>query len=926
MRRSRASTLQASRFYSAFYRWTILTSRPHRQPYLGPAINGRALHLYTRLQDEGTAGPRNGVNKSLIRKFPAFGPLGGGRQPAKEQGDQFKSSSPGLRTWRPDSISEKGVGRHRSGQARTDRILKDTKGPRDDSWLEAEVLTSAQKPFDTLGPWEEVIRYNSSAGVILQLALPLEAVDVMRQLIGTDLQKMRDRFGASAELGQTNIAMGVSGTSVRLQSVLISGGRSGASGLRHAIVALQQEVENQSREPEPADVEHRGLSAKEKKQGTEESRVARPSLWQSSPAFRSSMLKQAAEEVPQIQRASEELKPYDCVLRNRTSQGKLKFELALPKDLWDIFDESFDFVQRWKDQGMLTETKVLTERGVVCLTLEMTMDKIPNMQNVLRNAHKKLVTAMQKSETAHASQPAHEHQASDDKTVSLSKLEKTMKQTLRALSHPVAVVLAANPLPLSSSTLEQRLQVSHGVTISSLTTVTLHPETVVSFNLKRPSRTWDAMLSSPTFNIHLLRATPAAAGLAHMFTQPHANPSDILRQLTLRYGPTSAHELDGQAPSGSNNKEAELVHKHHQRHCEPVLAGPAILARLVAVLDEKKSIQVGDHIIVVAKIKRIVKIDPRAAVPSEEEEEGLAYANRGYRGIGPEIQPVESQSERAATSEVPTMVEAMEKDSTDVLGPGNVVEGRVESERTGIPDESIDPERVVDVTDSQHSLAKSESADGNIDETDSSHTELLEDGVPASEREALAQSDVYPVTQVSEAPLLEDFSDQLHDAGDDTQSRGSESLSSHDGLSSTEIVGDAANLQAIQKPSAAASNIAMEDAQEREQADLAVFESMSRYDEDNDVAESAPPPETAESDQLKSASEQDQSIEAEQDVGITEAEAEMEKLLKEAQRRHDAELADTAQKDARRAPAKETFASEGPSKPEKRGPTAAWGL
>ncbi|KAL4933863.1 flavin reductase family protein [Aspergillus undulatus] len=95
---------------------------------------------------------------------------------------------------------------------------------------------------------------------------------------------------------------------------------------------------------------------------------------------------------------------------------------------------------------------------------------------------------------------------------------------MRRVPHPVAIITSTDPSPSTTqphTSSTDAYQTSHfrGMTVSSFNTVTLTPEPVVSFNVRRPSETLNALLSSGRFLVHLLAPNPATAALARDFAR-----------------------------------------------------------------------------------------------------------------------------------------------------------------------------------------------------------------------------------------------------------------------------------------------------------------------------------------------------------------------------------------------------------------------
>lgn len=84
---------------------------------------------------------------------------------------------------------------------------------------------------------------------------------------------------------------------------------------------------------------------------------------------------------------------------------------------------------------------------------------------------------------------------------------------MRRVPYPVAIVTATDPSgPTDTSSFR-------GMTVSSFNTVTLTPHPVISFNVRRPSETLNALLASGRFLVHLLAPGPATATLARDFSK-----------------------------------------------------------------------------------------------------------------------------------------------------------------------------------------------------------------------------------------------------------------------------------------------------------------------------------------------------------------------------------------------------------------------
>ena len=217
-----------------------------------------------------------------------------------------------------------------------------------------------------------------------------------------------------------------------------------------------------------------------------------------------------------------------------------------------------------------------------------------------------------------------------------------MRRALRALSHPVVLVTSRVPRGPSNrasrDAINDRVLFYRGLTVSSFNSVTLDPEVIVSFNVRVPSRTWDAISDSRNLVAHFLTASPAGAALAHEFTRPHERPDEAFWNLRRM----------GAYVSGARSRTA----------APKIRFKDAVLATVRATLVKDKCVAVGDHMIVVAKVDKVElpdEVAKKALSDANVMDKGLTYAQRGYRSVGHEIQPMtmsEAQSQSQQTSAV----------------------------------------------------------------------------------------------------------------------------------------------------------------------------------------------------------------------------------------------------------------------------------
>ncbi|RNJ56732.1 heat shock protein 90 [Verticillium nonalfalfae] len=196
-------------------------------------------------------------------------------------------------------------------------------------------------------------------------------------------------------------------------------------------------------------------------------------------------------------------------------------------------------------------------------------------------------------------QPPSYHPASSS-TTDLA-LSEQLRGLMRLLPHSVVVCTATNPAD----------NIPRAMTMSSLTSLTLHPTPLVTFNVATPSRTLTAVKGARRFNIHVLRGGTDGAAVADWFTRGNAEGQHVFSGLG-REGPPVTADMRGEAP---------------------VLRGEGVLYILrCRVLDDAPAqglVRVRDHVIVVGEVVEIIKGEEDG-----EDEFGLVYADRRYRCVG----------------------------------------------------------------------------------------------------------------------------------------------------------------------------------------------------------------------------------------------------------------------------------------------------
>ncbi|QLQ80216.1 hypothetical protein HG537_0D02170 [Torulaspora globosa] len=154
-----------------------------------------------------------------------------------------------------------------------------------------------------------------------------------------------------------------------------------------------------------------------------------------------------------------------------------------------------------------------------------------------------------------------------------------------------------------------------GLTISSLTSLSLKPEPLIQFNLQLPSFTSEALHQTGFFAVHLLKPNSTSIKLAREFSK-----GAIINEKDQTYSPTRPFE--------------NLVENEH--YVTYKIEGTDLVVPLlknserVLICQKKDVFQIGDHEIWVGQIEDII-------VNEAQPTGGLLYCNRKYHSLGEKI-------------------------------------------------------------------------------------------------------------------------------------------------------------------------------------------------------------------------------------------------------------------------------------------------
>lgn len=198
------------------------------------------------------------------------------------------------------------------------------------------------------------------------------------------------------------------------------------------------------------------------------------------------------------------------------------------------------------------------------------------------------------------------------------------KSLMSRIAHPVAVVTTS----LRTEELEEHHRETDGghsphleklcaMTVSSINTVTVSPETVLAFNIRLPSKTFTALSRGRQFLVHFLTASRQGRGIGEFFAKGKAS-----------YG---FSRMDDVKMNWKCNDAADGA---------PQITDPAVLACVRCTIMLDKCVYVGDHVLVLAKAQDITIGDGQVESGSLEFQggPGLSYMLRDYRYMGSPIE------------------------------------------------------------------------------------------------------------------------------------------------------------------------------------------------------------------------------------------------------------------------------------------------
>ncbi|PGH11647.1 hypothetical protein AJ79_04787 [Helicocarpus griseus UAMH5409] len=228
-----------------------------------------------------------------------------------------------------------------------------------------------------------------------------------------------------------------------------------------------------------------------------------------------------------------------------------------------------------------------------------------------------------------------------------SPISNQVRLLMRRVPHPVAIITSTDP---TCRTAKSALR---GMTVSSFNTVTLYPEAIVSFNVKLPSETFNAITTSSRFLVHLLAPTHETARLARDFARGNANVMQedeeqrFFKFVPIRNGTSgcegndgvSSSILDGEPPRLALVNPAEEAGRGEGSGGRTTTATTDYFPFIFECEYLPQSARVGNHVIVLGKVVNIIR--QQEAAENEDahrpEQLCLSYADTRFWKMGENI-------------------------------------------------------------------------------------------------------------------------------------------------------------------------------------------------------------------------------------------------------------------------------------------------
>ena len=190
-----------------------------------------------------------------------------------------------------------------------------------------------------------------------------------------------------------------------------------------------------------------------------------------------------------------------------------------------------------------------------------------------------------------------------DSTTEQHSQTPLVRNLMRLVPHPVAIITSTEPLPSEHVSDKWR-----GATVSSFNTVTFTPEPIISFNIKRQSATFTAILKSKLFNVHLLNEGSEAERIAAKFAsgnegRPFHNEASMIEKFV---------------------RQSEDIGNEKTMKPPVIQGGGATTFRFLCEHLDDKTVDIGDHVVILGRVVEVEEFETSSAQPC------LVYVDRKY--------------------------------------------------------------------------------------------------------------------------------------------------------------------------------------------------------------------------------------------------------------------------------------------------------
>lgn len=215
---------------------------------------------------------------------------------------------------------------------------------------------------------------------------------------------------------------------------------------------------------------------------------------------------------------------------------------------------------------------------------------------------------------------------------------------MRRVPHSVAVITSNMPRHNPPESFR-------GMTVSSFNTVCLEPKVIVSFNIKLPSATYDAIQACGQFNVYLMNSTCQGAAIAELFATGRGR--ETFKNVYQRND-------DSEVVSSTLSNE-ELT----EREPDLLRSNNVMFTLQCKLMDQ--TLKVADHVIVLGEV--LTHRLPPVVQTWDRMSLGMCYVNRLYRRPGRvQLLPGERarvNSATGATASVTSLPSTLEDGSSD---------------------------------------------------------------------------------------------------------------------------------------------------------------------------------------------------------------------------------------------------------------------